>query len=293
MHAEVRTVWAGGAQLGEGPVWDARSGALWFVDIKGRLVHRYEPETGEVASWSAPAQVGWVLPSDDGRFIAGLQSGLARFDPATGGFEPLADVEPDLPGNRLNDATVGPDGVIWFGSMDDGERQATGRVYRFDGRRVAVTGIAPVTITNGPALSPDGRTLYHVDTLAGVVHAIPVAVDGTTGEAREFVRIDPAHGNPDGVTVDSAGNVWVGLWGGWCARCYAPDGSLRREVRLPTANVTKVALGGADLKTAYVTTASIGLADAALAAQPEAGGLFAFEVDVPGQRPPLARSGCA
>jgi sugar lactone lactonase YvrE len=129
--------------------------------------------------------------------------------------------------------------------------------------------------------------------LAGVVHAIPVAVDGTTGEAREFVRIDPAHGNPDGVTVDSAGNVWVGLWGGWCARCYAPDGSLRREVRLPTANVTKVALGGADLKTAYVTTASIGLADAALAAQPEAGGLFAFEVDVPGQRPPLARSGCA
>jgi sugar lactone lactonase YvrE len=293
MQGEVRNVWAGGALLGEGPAWDSRSGVLWFVDIKKRLVHRFAPRAGEVASWPAPAQVGWVLPADDGRLIAGLQTGLARFDPETGAFEPLAEVEPDLPGNRLNDATVGPDGVIWFGSMDDGEAACTGRVHRFDGQSVLPTQIAPVAITNGPALSPDGRTLYHVDTLGGVIHGIPVAADGATGTAREFARIDPADGHPDGVTVDSAGNVWLGLWGGWRARCYAPDGSLLREVRLPAANVTKVALGGPDLKTAYATTASIGLTDDARAAQPQAGSLFAFDVDTPGQPLPLARSGRA
>lgn len=293
MPLEVRNVWAGGALLGEGPVWDARSGTLWFVDIKQRLVHRFAPGSGEVASWPAPAQVGWVLPADDGAFVVGLQKGLARFDPATGAFEPLIEVEPDLPGNRLNDATVGPDGVIWFGSMDDGERAPTGQVHRFDGRALARVDIAPVTITNGPALSPDGRTLFHVDTLGGVIYAIGVATDGATGKAREFVRIDPADGHPDGVSVDSAGNVWLGLWGGWCARCYAPDASLLREVRFPTANITKIALGGADMKTAYATSASIGLTDEQRAAQPEAGSLFAFEVDVPGRPLPLARSGRA
>jgi sugar lactone lactonase YvrE len=218
--------------------------------------------------------------------LAGLQTGLARFDPETGEFSHLADVEPDLPGNRLNDATVAQDGSVYFGSMDDGESGITGRVHRWDGQQVTTTAIDPVAITNGPGLSPDGATLYHVDTLGGVIHAVALSPDGTTGAARVFATIDPADGWPDGVTVDSGGNVWVGLWGGWCARCYAPDGTLRQEVRLPAANVTKIALGGPDLKTAYATTARKGLDDEALADQPDAGGLFAFDVEVAGQ--PLA-----
>ncbi|MDR6788069.1 sugar lactone lactonase YvrE [Sphingomonas sp. BE138] len=288
---EVRTVWRGAATLGEGPAWDPARGVLWFVDIKQQHVHRFDPASGEVTTWSAPAQVGWVLPAADGALLAGLQTGLARFDPEAGAFAHLADVEPDLPGNRLNDATVAADGSVYFGSMDDGESAITGRVHRWDGKQVTTTGIAAVSITNGPGISPDGTTLYHVDTLGGVIHAVALEADGTTGAARDFVTIDPADGHPDGVTVDSAGNVWVGLWGGWCARCYAPDGMLRQEVKLPAANVTKIALSGADLKTAYATTARKGLDEGALAAQPDAGGLFAFDVDVAGQALPPVRVG--
>ena len=291
MDDGVRTVWAGAMLLGEGPVWDARGGVLWLVDIKAPAVHRLDPETGEVSSWPAPAQVGWVLPAEGGGLIAGLQTGLARFDPASGRFEHLADVEPERPGNRLNDATVAPDGAIWFGSMDDAHVAATGRVFRFEGHGVRVTAIDPVPITNGPAFSPDGRTLYHVDTLGGVIWAVQVSDDGTTGAAREFVRIDPAAGHPDGVSTDSAGNVWAAIWGGWCARLYSPEGALLREVRLPAAQVTKVALGGPGGRTAYATTARIGLDGAALAGQPHAGGLFAFAVDVPGRALPIARLG--
>jgi sugar lactone lactonase YvrE len=232
-----------------------------------------------------------VLPAHGGALIAGLQTGLARFDPADGRFEHLADVEPERPGNRLNDATVGPDGTIWFGSMDDGHEQPTGRVFRFNGTSVEATAIDPVPITNGPALSPDGRTLYHVDTVGGVIHAIPIAEDGTTGEPRVFTTIDPALGHPDGVSTDSAGNVWAAIWGGWCARLYAPDGTLLGEVRLPAAQITKVALGGADGRTAYATSARIGLDAEALAGQPDAGALFAFEVEVPGRALPPARLG--
>jgi len=289
MGNEVRTVWQGSALLGEGPVWDAAAGMLWFVDIKQHRVHRLDPATETVETWDAPAQVGWVLPAEGGGLIAGLQTGLAAFDPATGTFAPLAAIEPDMPGNRLNDATVAADGTIWFGSMDDGCELPTGSLHRFDGAAVTTTALPKVPITNGPAFSPDGGTLYHVDTVAGIVHAVAIGADGEPGAMREFVRIDPDDGNPDGAITDSAGNVWLGIWGGGCARCYAPDGALLREVRFPCANVTKVALGGPDLKTAYATTARGDLTAAELAEQPEAGHLFTFEVEVAGRPVPVAR----
>ena len=278
----VHTACCVGATLGEGPVWVAREQALWFVDIKRHHLHRFDPATSALETWNAPAQVGWILPAQAGDFVVGLQSGLARFDPATGAFAAMVDPEPHLPGNRLNDATTDPTGRIWFGSMDDAETTATGCFHVCDADGVRVCGLPPVTIANGPALSPDGRTLYYTDTLGRTIHAVPVHDDGTLGTSRLFVEIEAAAGYPDGPTIDSAGCLWTGLFGGWGVRRYAPDGRLIETVALPTANITKVAFGGPCLTTAYVTSARKGLDAAALAAQPEAGHLFTFAVDVPG-----------
>lgn len=271
-----------GATLGEGPVWVARENALWFVDIKEQRIHRFDPADGTLRSWPAPSQVGWVLPAQAGDFIVGMQRGIERFDPATGAFTPLLDPEPHLPGNRLNDATTDARGRIWFGTMDDGEGQVSGHLYMLDAGGVRHAGLPPVAITNGPAISPDGRTLYHTDTLSKVIHAVAVNDDGTLGAARPFVTIEEGAGWPDGSVVDSEGCIWTALWGGWGARRYAPDGTLVGTVGLPASNITKLAFGGPGLKTAYATSARKGLDAAALAAQPEAGDLFAFEVDVPG-----------
>ena len=270
------------ATLGEGPVWVAREQALWFVDIKNHKVHRFDPASGDHKSYDAPGQVGWVLPSDDGKFIAGLQQGLATFDPATGAFDLIHSPEAATPGNRLNDATVDPQGRLWFGSMDDGETSDSGRVYCFERGAVRDSGLPPVCITNGPAVSPDGRTLYHTDTLGRVIHKVPVNDDGTLGTPALFATIDEADGWPDGSICDAEGHVWIGLWGGWRARRYAPTGEITAEVRLPASNITKIALGGADLRTAYAASARKGLDADALASQPLAGNVFAFEVDVPG-----------
>lgn len=280
-------VWKGKAILGEGPVWDERDACLWFVDIKAQRVHRVDPVSGESRAWETPAQVGWVLPATGSGFLAGLQGGLYHFTPDDGAFRCLAEVEPERPGNRLNDATVGPDGVVWFGTMDDGTREKTGYVYRWDGANLQQTSIPAAVVTNGPAVSPDGTTLYHVDTFESVIRAFPITSAGLDGPGRDLVQIDPAEGHPDGVIVDAAGNVWVGVWGGFCARCYSPDGILLRQVDLPAENVTKVALGGPNLKTAFVTTARAELDEEALPRQPEAGAVFAFEVEVAGQSFPL------
>jgi D-xylonolactonase len=275
-----RNVWDLHAELGEGPVWV--DGALWFTDIKKRKVHRYDPSGGGRKSWDVPEQIGFVLPAEDGSFIAGLQSGLHKFDPESGAFTLLVELEPERPGNRLNDAVVDPEGRLWFGTMDDGEKDATGAFYRFERGALVRTGIEGIEITNGPAISPDGRILYFIDTLARTIDACDLDADGTLGPPRRFAAIDPADGHPDGPTIDSEGCVWVGLYGGWEARRYSPAGALIDRIRFPVANITKIAFGGEDLRTLYATTARQLLTPEEIARQPEIGDLFEVRVDVPG-----------
>lgn len=277
---QVRSVLSVGATLGEGPVW-AR-GRLWFVDIKRHHVHRFDPAGGAHDRWTAPDQIGWVLPSTRGDLIAGIKTGLHRFDPATGAFTPFHDPEPHLPGNRLNDAATDSRARLWFGSMDDDEAAATGRLYRHGDGVCADSGLAPVVITNGPAISPDATTLYHTDTLGKTIWRVALHDDGTLATPERHVTIEDGAGYPDGSVLDAEGCLWVGLFGGWGVRRYDATGALMTTVRFPVANVTKIAFGGDGLRTAYATTARKGLDAAALAAQPLAGDLFAFEPGVAG-----------
>ena len=281
MPAGVECVWALAARLGEGALWSARERAVWFVDIKGRQVHRYDATTHTRRSWPAPEDVGFIVAARGGRFICGLKSGLYEFDPAGGKFQLLTLVDADRPRNRLNDAHVDAAGRLWFGTMDDDEASPTGALYRFD-----ATGLHrcddDYVITNGPATSPDGRTLYHIDTLKRLIYAFDLAADGSLSKRRIFARVAETDGHPDGPVVDATGCVWVGLFGGWGVNRYSPSGELLSKLALPVANCTKVAFGGDDLRTLYITTAWKELSAEQRAQQSLAGGLFAVRVDTPG-----------
>ena len=277
-----RNVWPLAAELGEGPVWVERDRALWFVDIKKQQIHRYDPASGARRSWDAPEQVGFILPAERGGFVAGLQSGLYHFDDNSGAFDLIVKVDEDLPANRLNDGTVDPKGRIWFGTMDNQERDRSGAFYCFANGKLTRTAIGNIAITNGPAVSPDGRILYVVDTLRGTIDAVDIDDDGTLGERRSYVRIDPSEGHPDGPTIDAEGCVWISLYAGWEARLYSPTGELIERVRFPVANITKIAFGGDDLRTVYATTARQLLSRENIARQPEIGDLFEFTAEVPG-----------
>jgi len=288
-EAEPTPVWELQAELGEGPVWVERDRALWFVDIKKHQIHRFDPATNDRRTFEAPEQVGFILPADGGGFVAGLQSGLFRFDDRTGGFDPIVQVEPDHSDNRLNDGVVDPAGRIWFGTMDNREKTKSGAFYRFDRGTLSSTGIDGITITNGPAVSPDGRTLYLVDTLAGTIQAADIREDGSLGQPRSFVKIAHTEGHPDGPTVDSQGCVWIALYNGWEVRRYSPVGDLLQTARFPVSNITKIAFGGDDLRTVFATTARQLLKPDDIARQPLIGSLFSFQVEVPGIPCPLAQ----
>lgn len=283
---------APGATLGEGPIWDEARQCLWFVDIKRHHLYRLDPQSEKLDRWDTPGEIGWALPTDEGDMLCGLQDGLYRFDPAGATFAYFRAVEPQRPGNRLNDATTDPAGRVWFGSMDNGERDPSGRFYRMRGGRIDAVGPGPVCITNGPAVAPDGRTIYFTDTLARIIYAADLDAGGEVGEPHLFVRFgEEQAGYPDGPTVDAAGNVWTGMFAGWSALCFDPAGELIETVRFPVANITKLAFGGPDFATAYATTASKGLSAAELAAQPDAGHVFAFKPRIGGVAPTLARLG--
>jgi sugar lactone lactonase YvrE len=274
-------VWDLKATLGEGPIWTGN--ALWFVDIKGHAIHRFEPATGEGLNVGAPEQVTFLAPlAVGGGFIAGLKSGLYKFNLLTG-FQKILDIEDVALDNRPNDATVDAQGRLWFGTMHDGEANKSGALYRMDAAGVARMD-KDICITNGPCVSPDGKTLYNTDTLEKIIWAYDLAEDGTLSNKRPFVKIalgDDVY--PDGSVVDSEGYVWTALWGGFGAIRFSPSGEAVARIELPAPNVTKPCFGGPDLKTLYFTTARKGLSDETLAQYPLAGGLFAIQVDVAGQ----------
>jgi D-xylonolactonase len=279
-----------GAELGEGAVWDPRGRALWFVDIKNKKVHRYDPASREHRTGDPPEYVCLLFPEASGGFDAGLKSGLFKFDPGSAAFDRFASVESDKPDNRLNDGTVDQAGRLWFGTMDNKEKAKSGAFDRFADGQVTPTGIGDMVVTNGPAVSPDGRTLYLVDTFTRRIEQAEIHDDGSLGERRPFVTIEQGAGFPDGPTVDSDGAVWIGLYSGWSARRYSAAGELIGTVKFPAANVTKLAFGGDDLRTVFATTARQGLSDEQMQKQPLAGHLFQFECEVAGIPCPSVRS---
>lgn len=273
-------IWELGATLGEGPVWNMADNAIYFVDIRGRQIHRCAVDGSARRSWSVPDEVGFALPMQGGDFVCGLPGRLVRFATGDGGITPLQTLEQELPGNRLNDGYVDRHGCLWFGSMDNAEVEASGSLYWL-GAGNLLRKDSGYVITNGPATSPDGRTFYHTDTLEKAVYAYDVDAKGLLSNKRVFTRI-AGSGYPDGTSVDADGAVWIALFGGARVERYAPDGTLSDAVALPCDNVTKIAFGGSDLRTVFVTTARKGLSADQLAAQPLAGGLFSFRAATPG-----------
>lgn len=279
---EPECIWTVGATLGEGPVWHAEKHALYFVDIKEHKVHRCGEDGGLRQSWSLPGEVGFALPMRGGDFVCGLPGQLMRFSFDSGALDLMHEVETDLPGNRLNDGYIDRHGALWFGSMDNAEVRPSGSLYRVQRKGLPRRKDKGYVITNGPACSPDGRTFYHTDTLEKVVYAFDIDDTGHLSNKRVFVRIT-GEGYPDGTTVDSDGAVWIALFAGARVERYSAQGELIDTVPMPCSNITKIAFGGHDLRTVFVTTARKGLSEEALAAEPLAGGLFRFRVPTPGQ----------
>jgi sugar lactone lactonase YvrE len=267
--------------LGEGPVWVEREAALYWLDIKGRKIFRLL-ENGQRDEWATPFRVGSIAPRSGGGFIAGTDDGIAAIGLDKPSFEIVANPEENFPDNRFNDGKVDRAGRFWAGTMDDRERQATGTLYRI-GPDLRCTAVDDgYRVTNGPAFSPAGDRMYHNDSARQVTYVFDLDGEGNAADRRTFVEFGEGDGFPDGMTVDAEGCLWIAFWDGGCVRRFSPQAELLETVEMPVARPTSCVFGGPDLDRLYVTSARIGLDEAALAMQPKAGGLFMLSPGVRG-----------
>ncbi len=278
------------AFVGEGPVWDPRIGKLVWVDIPNGLVFTTDPADGATDSRDLGRATGIVLPRAAGGYVAAMQDGFYTLS-EDGRSELIAPVEAGNPSTRLNDGEIDPQGRFWAGTMGWHAEPGAGSLYRLGAEGTVTRMVDDVTISNGLGWSPDGTTMYYVDTVTLRVDMFDFdPVSGDIANRREFVTIRHGGGRPDGLTVDSEGAVWVATWPGYGVHRYLPDGTLDAVIPLPVSNVSSIELGGPDLRDAFITTAWELLSDEQHAAQPLAGSLFHTSVEVPG-RPRLPFAG--
>jgi sugar lactone lactonase YvrE len=265
-------------ELGEEATWDARSDTLTWVDVETPTIWRHHPASGTTRHFPQDEKLGFALLTEDpDTVLAGFESGVVLLHLESGRRTPLVTPDDHHAGNRLNSGHVGPDGALYFSTMDDAEAEPTGTFHRWHGGRLDAFG-GRVAVSNGPVVTADGSRIYTADTAEGVIRVHSIAED-RIGPAQPFAVFEADWGKPDGLTVDAAGYLWVCHYGGSRITRFDPAGAIERVVPVPTELVTKCAFGGPDLTTLFVTTALRGRNPAA---DPMAGHLLAVETDIPG-----------
>jgi sugar lactone lactonase YvrE len=269
------------AALGEGAVWCEREQALFWVDIEGKALHRFDPATGQDRLWPMPKRIGCFALREQGGAVVALEDGFHFLDLGTGALEPILDPEADRPSNRFNDGTTDSRGRFIAGTMPLGPRAPVAAFWRLWPDLRCEMLFDHLTVTNGSAFSPDGRTFYFSDSEAHIRTIWACDYDPDTGgiaNRRVFVDTHGLAGRPDGGTVDSDGCYWMAGVGGWQLVRFTPAGKVDRIVDLPVEKPTKVAFGGRNLDVFYVTSIGAGLTPGSETRQPQAGGIFALRV---------------
>jgi sugar lactone lactonase YvrE len=278
-----------GDRCGEGIVWHAAHSALYWTDINRFLIHRFTLADQCVRTWFFDEPVTALTLTDrDDVLVAVLGSGVILWEPASDfRHNPMFHLN-GWPKVRLNDGRADPRGSLWVGSMrnnvnSDGScGEAGGKdgiLFRIDKNSSATIQRREVGISNTLAWSPDHRRFYFGDSLANIIWSYDYDPDtGAIANEEPFFK-DCDRGVPDGSTMDADGYLWNCRYYGGCIVRVAPNGQVDRVVEMPVRNITTCTFGGADLRTLYVTTASI---DASLGDR-LAGGLYAIQCEVAGQ----------
>lgn len=287
----VELTYAAANIVGESIVWDCRNDRLVWVDIVAKTIHAFDPNTGAHESWQAPDFVTSVGLREDGGAVVGLMKSICLWDFGDR-FEMLAHVEQDMPGNRLNEGVVGPDGAFWIGTMQNniGEDGAplditadTGRLYRCTPQgQVEPLCDDRFGITNTFVWS--GDRLITADSVANIIYSYAFDDESHTLSDRRGILTGYERGLPDGSCMDVEGYIWnCRVVGGSCLIRMNPEGEIDRVVDLPCSWPTSCCFGGEGLDRLFVTSARFTMDEDHLDKNPQEGGLFVLDVGVVGQ----------
>jgi L-arabinonolactonase len=277
--------------VGEGILWDSRRQVLWWTDIQGRKLHRYDWSSGSIQILDAPERIGsFGLVAHSDELIAAFASGIALYHPQRQSVTWLARPAALEPGIRFNDGRVDRRGRFWCGTMVEGERPSlSGCLYSMETGAGLRSHLEGVRISNGLCMSPDGVLLYFADSPTRTIGAYELLEpEGNLGRHRIFAQT-PEGAFPDGATIDADGCMWSAHWGAGVVVRYTPEGRIDRTVKVPTCQPSCVCFAGPDLDVLCVTSARENLNVSTLAAEPNAGDVFLYRAGVQGLPEPEYR----
>ncbi|WP_461533953.1 SMP-30/gluconolactonase/LRE family protein [Sinomicrobium sp.] len=262
---------------GEGPVWDSETSSIYWIDVVGGDIHRYNTKSNSQKSIHTGQKIGAIAQCSSGHLIAALKKGLFFVDFERGYIKTIVNPESDRSGNRFNDGKCDPNGRFWVGTMDDGNNiKNAGSLYTLERDLTVLKKYSGLTISNGMVWSVDKRSFYLIDTPTQKVMAFDY--DNSSGDIsnkRDIISIPKGEGSPDGMTIDNEGMLWISHWDGWKVSRWNPHtGTQLFEIKLPVSRVTSCTFGGEKLEDLYITSAKVGLTHEEMAQQPLAGSLF-------------------
>ena len=271
-------------EVGETPIWIPDEQAMYWIDLEGSTVHRYDPATCERKNWTLDAAVTALARRASGGWILATKTGLVFWDQQTNTTEFIVDPVADREALRFNDAAVDRQGRLVAGTANVQQFDAPdGVIYRLDADKSLHEIDDGYAVSNGLGFSPDGQCLYVTDMFHNRIIALDYDTEsGTASNKRTFVEVPADTGLPDGLTVDADGFVWSAHWAGARVTRYDPDGRIERQIPVPVTNATCLGFGGADMNELYIATAWFFMSDEERQAQPRAGDMFRVKTDVTG-----------
>ena len=269
--------------LGEGPWWSAREKMLYWVDILGPAVNRFDPATRRNHTAKLTEMIGAVACREGGGLVTATQFGFKKLDISSGELTPVADPEAHLPENRFNDGKCDRKGRFWAGTLCLHAGTGIGSLYRLDPDGQVKQMDTGFGVSNGIGWDPSDQKMYFTDSKSKRIFVYDYDLEsGEINNRRVFAKVPEGNGLPGGLTVDQDGFVWSVNWDGWCITRYDPSGAVERTIRLPVPRPTSCMFGGESLDVLYVTSARIRLSAKRLSEAPLSGSIFAIDAGVQG-----------
>lgn len=278
------------AELGEGPWWDDVSEELLWLDLFKGEIHRLSPDRRTTDTVNVGQDIGVFVKRENGGLLAAVRDGIGFIDFATGKFQLVVPVEIENGANRANDGKCDARGRFWYGTMAYDQTPGAGSLYRVDEQLNVVPMVFGTTTSNGIDWSPDNTRMYHADTGTREIKAWDFDLStGVLSNESIIFKAKGDQGSPDGLTVDSMGDIWVAMWGGGAVLRLDARGTLKQTIKLPVTYVTSVVFGGKELDELLITTASLPLDNLGQQREPAAGSIFRYWPGVRGRRASIFR----
>jgi len=280
--SEPKILWKLKCKLGEGTLWVKEHNSIYFVDIKKKKFFSLDIKRNKKKIFSVNKEIGFLAHIKGNVFVLGLKGELRIQNINTKKIIKSIFLEKNLKLNRINDGKTDPAGNLWFGTMDNLERNIeNGSLYKLDKKLIMTKVDTNYRITNGPAFI-NQFNFYHTDSSKKIIYKIKINKNNKIISKKVFKKLNPQEGSPDGMTIDINKNLWIAHYHGAQISVLNTKAKLIHSIYLPAKNITNCAFGGQKNDQLFVTTATKGLNKADLQKFKYSGCLFSVKTNTKG-----------